>query len=85
MDNQNLIPINTTSDKGALTRVNREKTHKRSIIDYALISKSLANNITERRTIPQTTLNKITKTETIPQERQEGEIITMYKGTGIKS
>ena len=38
----------------------------------------------ETRTIYQATLNKITKTETIPQEWQEGEIITMYKGKGIK-
>ena len=38
----------------------------------------------ETRTIYQATINKITKTETIPQEWQEGEIITMYKGKGIK-
>ena len=50
IDNQNLIPINTTSDKGAWTRVNRKNPKERSIIDYALISKSLANNITETTT-----------------------------------
>ena len=38
----------------------------------------------ETRTIYQAILNKITKTETIPQEWQEGEMITMYKGKGIK-
>ena len=42
-------PINT-SDKGAWTRVNRKNPKERSIIDYALISKSLANNITETTT-----------------------------------
>ena len=38
----------------------------------------------ETRTIYQANFNKITKTEAIPQEWQEGEIITMYKGKGIK-
>ena len=50
INNQNLIPINTTSDKGTWTRVNRKNTKERSIIDYTLISKSLANNITETTT-----------------------------------
>ena len=50
LDNQNLIPINTTSDKGVWTRVNRKNFKERPIIDYALISKSLTNNIKEMTT-----------------------------------